>query len=189
MIAKRKATAAETYRWRNTLCQFTNGDFSQLSLVSNGLHPQETPVATLHQAYRIKWLKLSPRLSSPMQIAERCTAKPVRPHLTQSCLCLTKFIYHIQYMQSYKLHSYIHTYIHTSILSQHMHNINSHMIASVTRSLVWPYPFISVPILSCFKWLTLTNEHLAITFSFLISDIPVCLVKKCHRSCMPSSKF
>jgi len=132
----------------------------------------------------------SPRPSSPMMIAECCTAKPLHSHLTQSCLVSpsSSVTYNTCSHTSY-IYTFIHTYIHTSILSQHMHNINSHMITTVTWSLVWSYPFISVPILSCFKWPTLTNKHLAITFRFLISDIPVCLVKKCHQSCMPSSKF
>jgi len=45
-------------------------------------------------------------------------------------------------------HAFIHTlilsYIHTFMHTHHIHNINSYMVASVTQSLVWLYPFSSV---------------------------------------------
>jgi hypothetical protein len=91
---------------------------------------------------------------------------------------------HIQFIQSCKLHnhifthSYIHTfthsYVHTLILShihtQHIHNINSYMVASVTQSFMWSYPFVSV--LNCFKLPVLNNRPLEFTF-FSCSKLPV----------------
>jgi len=45
-----------------------------------------------------------------------------------------------------------------------MHNMNSYMVASVTQSLVWPYPFVSV--LNCFKLPVLNNGPLESTFLY-----------------------
>jgi len=56
--------------------------------------------------------------------------------------------------------------------TQHIHNINSYMVASVTQSLVRPYPISSVFIYHCVKPQVSKNKHLAFTLLFIKNVIP-----------------
>jgi len=96
---------------------------------------------------------------------------------------LIEFTCNIRCIQSYKLHSYIYTFLHpysitfiltlilprirTFMHTQHIHNINSYVVASVTQSLVWSYPFSSF--LNRFKWSVLNNGQLEFT-SYRVSS-------------------
>jgi hypothetical protein len=70
---------------------------------------------------------LSIIVSSPRKFAEclYCDVSP--PPNLPVVSCLIEFTCHVQFIQSYKLHSYIHTLIlsriHTFIYTQHIHNI------------------------------------------------------------------
>ena len=55
--------------------------------------------------------------------------------------------------------------------THHIHNINSHIVASVAQSLVWPYAFSSVLTYHCVKPQVPTNEQLGI-ITFIKSVFP-----------------
>ena len=106
---------AKAHQRKNTLRRFTNGDsfqtFDQQWAIS-----QEASVVTLCQILHCQWLNLFTIIPSPRKFA-KCLyynddpfpILPVLSHLVES-------IYLIQYIHSYKLHSYIHrsilSYIH-----------------------------------------------------------------------------
>ena len=56
--------------------------------------------------------------------------------------------------------------------TQHIHNINSYMVASVTQRFVWPYLFSSVFTYHCVKPQVSKNKHLAFTFLLIKNVIP-----------------
>ena len=122
--------------------------------VNNGFYPQETSVATLYQVLPRQRLDLFTIISSPRKFAE-CLNCDVTPPPTLHVLSrFIEFTCHIQiysrtiiyslYSQASHIHSYnytfIHEYFHTLVHTQHIHNINSYMVAPVTQSLVWLYP-------------------------------------------------
>jgi len=155
---------AKADQGKNTLRRFTNGDFFQSF---------DQPWATLCQVLHRQWLDFFTVISLQGSLPSVCTAMSVHLHLT--CLVLSHQVHlsHTIYIQLYKLYNYtsIHSYIHTLTLSciqQHMHNINSYMVASVTQSLISSYPFSSV--LNCFKWKVLNNGQLESTFHVFVSS-------------------
>ena len=140
------------------------------------------PVATMCRALPRQRLDLFTIRSSPRKFVE-CWYCDVGPLPSLSVLSrLIEFTCHIQlyshkklYIHPYELHSHNHTLIlsriHTFKHTQHIHNINSHIVASVTQSLVWSYPFSSVLTHHCAKWQVLTKEQLVILI-FIKSVIP-----------------
>jgi len=80
--------------------------------IDNELSPQEVSVATLCQVSRRQWPDLFTIISSPRKFVEclYCNVDPLPILLVLSRV--VESIYHIQYIHSYKLHSYIHISIH-----------------------------------------------------------------------------
>jgi hypothetical protein len=168
----REEHSAPVYKWR--LLQ----DFwSTMGSIPRRHQWLPCVVASPHQ-----WLNLFTIISSPRKFAECLYCDVSSPPILHVVSCLIEFTCHVQFIQSNKLHSYIHTFILSHIHTQHMHNINSYIVASVAQSLVWSCPFISVLIcfkppvpnngpleftfLSCFKLLVLNNGPLEFTFHY-----------------------
>jgi len=140
-----------------TLCVGLPMATSSRLCVNNGLYPQETSVATLYRVLPCQRLDLFTIISSPRKI---CRVFVLRCHSASHLTCFVSFhqvhlsyaiiqsYNHLQFIQSNKspsfIHSYnytfIHEYFHTLMHTQHIHNINSYMVAPVTQSLAWPYP-------------------------------------------------
>ena len=156
---------AGAYQWEDTLHRFTNGDFFQILWLTMGFISQGASISTLCRASPRQRLNLFTIISSPRKFVEclYCDVSPppilpvlsrfIESHLSYTVIQLyghTKL-----YIHPYKLHSYNHTLIlsriHTLIHTQHIHNINSHVFASVTQNLVWLYPFSSVLNYRCVK--------------------------------------
>jgi hypothetical protein len=122
-------------------------------LIKNGLSPQEASVASLCQASPHQRLNLCTIISSPRKFAEclycDVNQSPILPILSRfiksSVICsFYSRTNHIHtFIQSY-IHTLILSHIHTFIYTQHIRNINSYMVASVTHSLVLSYPFSSI---------------------------------------------
>jgi len=128
--------------------------------LNNELYPQKTSVATLYQVLprqRLDWFTIIP---SPRMFVEclycDVSPPPILPVLSRfiefAChmqLYSRTVIYslysHTNHIRSYKSRSFIQLYIHTLILS-HIYACTTYtyMVASVTQSLVWSYPFVSV---------------------------------------------
>ena len=94
--------SASVYKWR-LLPDFW---------LNNGFSPQGASVATLFRVLPRQRLKLFTRVSSLRKFAEclYCDASP--PPILPTLSRFIEFTYDIQFIQSYKLHSYFHTLIH-----------------------------------------------------------------------------
>lgn len=117
---------------------------SRLS-VNNRLYPQEASVATLWRASSCQWLDLFTMVSSLMKIAEcwyydvgQLPILPVLFRFIESPIICSL------YSRTSYIHAFIHSYINTFMHTQHICNINSHMVASVTHSLAWLHSSVSV---------------------------------------------
>jgi hypothetical protein len=149
--------SASVYKWR-LLPNFW---------LNNRLSPQEASVATLCRVLHRQRLDLF-TIISPLRKFAECSycdvsLPPILPVLSR--FIESSVIYSLYSRTNYIhafIQSYIRTFIHSHIHTQHMHNINSYMVASVTQSFVWSYPFVSV--LSRFKLLVLNNGPLEFTF-------------------------
>jgi len=143
---------AEARQWRNTLCWSTNGDFFQTLGQQWTLPPRDisyylTPGSTSSTARFVHNNIIS---------KEVCRVFVLRCHSASHLTCFVSFrrvhlsyaiiqsYNHLQFIQSNKSHSsmhssnytFIHEYFHTVMHTQHIHNINSYMVASVTQSFV-----------------------------------------------------
>jgi hypothetical protein len=112
---------------RSTLCAGLQMAISSRLVVNNGFSPYEALIVTLCWVLHRQRLDLFKIVSSPRKFAEclYCDASspPILPVLSGSI----KFTCHVQFIQSYKLHSYIHTIIHSYInIFTYSHTISIH---------------------------------------------------------------
>jgi len=139
-------------------------------LVKQWVFSQEASVATLCRASPHQRLNVFTIITSPRKFTEclYCDVSPppilpVLSHFIESHLSYTviQLYGHTKlYIHPYKLHSYIHTIIHSYINTftySYIHAYttytqrHSYMVALVTQSLVWLYPFSSVLTHHCAK--------------------------------------
>jgi len=99
----------EACRGKNSLRQFTNGDFFQTF---------DQPLATLCQVLHRQWLDLFTVISLQGSLLSVCTATSVHPPSYLSCLVSSSSpVTYSIYSHTNYIHTFIHPYIHTSILS------------------------------------------------------------------------
>jgi len=143
---------AEARQWRNTLRWSTNGNFFQTLSQQWAFSPRDI------SCYLIPGFTSSAaRLVHNNTISkEVCRVFVLRCHFASHLTCFVSFrrvhlsnaiiqsYNHLQFVHSYKSCSFIQLYIHTLILSHiYAYTTYTYMVASVTQSLVWSYPFVS----------------------------------------------
>ena len=153
-----------------------------------GFIPKGTSVATWYRVLPHLQLGLFTITSSPRKFAEgvvlQCHSAShltcfVSFHRVHPSYATTQSYSHLQFIQSYKSHSFIHSYnytfihqyFHTLMHTQHINNIDPYMVASVTRILFRPYLFKSVFTYHHVMRQVPTNEQLVIII-FIKSVIP-----------------
>jgi len=136
-----------------TLCAHLQMATSPRLSFDNELSPQGASAATLCLVLHRQWPDLFTIIPSSRKFAEclycDVSPPPILPVLSRSIESpLTYSIYsHTNYIHTF-IHPYINTFMYSHIQAYtthtYIHNINSHMIASVAQSLVRSYPFSSV---------------------------------------------
>ena len=141
---------SEARQWRNTLRWSTNGYFfqtfgQQWALYLGDISCYIVPGFTLSAAQ----FDLNNIISK-----EACRVFVLRCHSASHLTCFVSFHrVHLSYaiIQLYSHTNHIHSYIHTIIHSYintfthiYAYTTYTYMVASVTQSLVWSYPFVSV---------------------------------------------
>jgi len=150
---------AEARQWRNTLRWTTNDDFFQTLSQQWALSPRDT------SCYLIPGFTPSAARFVHNNIISKkvCRVFVLRCHSASHLTCFVSFhrvslvicnytvvqsstvctVIRTSHIHSYN-YTFIHEYFHTLMHTQHIHNINSYMVASVTQRFVWPYPISSV---------------------------------------------
>jgi len=163
----------EARQWRNTLRWSTNDNFFQTLGQQWALSPRDI------SCYLIPGFTPSTARFVHNNIISKdvCRVFVLRCQSASHLTCFVSFRQvHLSYaiIQSYKSHSFIHSIIHSYIKSmhtQHIHDINSYMVASVTQILFGRISSNQSLLIIVSKLQVPTNEQLVI-ITFIKSVIP-----------------
>ena len=149
---------AEAHHWRNTLRRSTNGDFFQTLSQQWALSPRDISCYLIPGFAPSAARLVHNNIISKEDLPSVCTAMSLcfpsymfrlvsssSPVICNYTVVQSSVVYTVKQV-TFIWYNYtlIHEYFHTVMHTQHIHNINSYMVASVIQRFVLPYPISSV---------------------------------------------